>query len=120
MTTISSIMEKVGVEAFCHGNLHRADADATKDLLLKLMNDSGGGGLPKKKRANISVLKAPLTDTYNVVTVPSRDPSDPNTGVEVYIQICSDNIHDRCMTDLITHILYEPLYDQLRSRDQVS
>lgn len=36
----------------------------------------------------------------------------------MYLQIGKDNVFDRVMVDLITEMMYEPLYDQIRTKDQ--
>jgi len=118
LQTICNILETMSMEAFFHGNLTDSDAHAATKLISGLISESGGGGLPKKKRPKFPVLKVPPSTSHHLITVPSKDLSDPNTGIEVYFQIGPDNLRDRVMTDLLSHILYEPLYDQLRTRDQ--
>mmetsp|Transcript_15601 Transcript_15601/g.21691 ORF Transcript_15601/g.21691 Transcript_15601/m.21691 type:complete len:742 (-) Transcript_15601:63-2288(-) len=118
MQTICTILKTISVEAFYHGNLTASDAHAATKLISTLIKESGGGGLPKKKRPKLPVLKVPASIEHHLITVPSKDVSDPNTAIEIYFQIGPDNLRDRVMTDLLSHILYEPLYDQLRTRDQ--
>lgn len=117
---ISEILDKFAIEAFYHGNVDQSDATEAKDLILKLVDESGGGGLAKKKYPKEPVAKIPPTVAESVgsLLLPSLDPTEPNTAVEVYFQVGKDSIEERVLIDLLTHMMYEPLYDQLRTKDQ--
>lgn len=115
---LSSLLSKISVEALYYGNVDRSDADAAQSLLMNLITKSGGGGLPKKKYPQLNVTKIPLTSAPHLVTAPTRDPGDPNTCVEIYFQIGKDNIVEWVLIDLIAQMMHEPLYDQLRTKDQ--
>lgn len=116
--TVSSILESFAVEAFFHGNAAQADADKAKDVLLDMLNSSGGAVLPRKKYPPQSVLRIPSVDKPNLVVVPSKDSEEPNTACEIYVQVGKDNLRDRVLMDLLMHIMEEPLYDQIRTKDQ--
>jgi len=120
-TVISEILDSFAIEALYHGNVDQSDAIEAKDLILKLVDESGvGGGLPKKKFPKEQVIKIPPTKSQAAVTltVPSLDPTEPNTAVEVYFQMGKDNLEERVLIDLLSHMMYEPVYDQLRTKDQ--
>lgn len=117
---ISEILDSFAIEALYHGNVDQGDANEAKDLMLKLVKESGGGGLPKKKFPKEPVTKIPPTkaQTAGTLIVPSLDPTEPNTAVEVYFQMGKDNLEDRVLIDLLSHMMYEPIYDQIRTKDQ--
>ena len=117
--TISSILSEIGIEALYHGNVDDADAELAKTTILRLMQRSANnmGGLPKKKHPAQFVMKMPPSMTETLI-IPNKDPTDPNTAVEVYFQIGKDNTTERVLTDLLTEIMYEPLFDQIRTKDQ--
>jgi secreted Zn-dependent insulinase-like peptidase len=64
------------------------------------------------------VLCIPSVIQPTLVTVPSKDPEDPNTACETYIQCGKDNVRDRVLMDLLVHIMDEPIHDQIRTKDQ--
>ena len=111
----------MGIEALLHGNVDGKDAEKTKKQILDMVEASvpaGGGGLARKKFPAHPVTKVPLSDDIPKVIIPAKDITDPNTAVELYIQIGKDNIEDRVMADLLAEMMYEPLYDLVRTKDQ--
>jgi secreted Zn-dependent insulinase-like peptidase len=117
--TVSAVLEQVAVEALIHGNVTREDADKAKNMVLRLLDaDKPGTGLSRKNYPAQSVLRIPRVDGISQIVVPSKDPAEPNTACEVYIQIGKDNLRDRVLNDLLLHILDEPFYDQVRTKDQ--
>ena len=52
------------------------------------------------------------------MVLPTKNFQEPNTSVEVYFQISKDDAKARAIIDLISHILYEPMYYQLRTKEQ--
>jgi nardilysin len=127
--TSRSLLEKFAIEALYHGNVDRSDAEAARDLILSLVGKTMSGdsnndktplppGLPRKKYPSESVLRIPPSLATPTIVVPSKDTHDPNTAVEVYIQIGKDNVRDRVLVDLLVQILNEPFFDQVRTKDQ--
>lgn len=115
MSTISTILESIGVEALYHGNVDVTDAELAQREIMNLLKQDGIG-LPRKKYPPQLVLRLPPSST--TLTCPAKDPTDPNTAVEVYFQVGKDRTIDRVVADLLTEIMYEPLYDQIRTKDQ--
>jgi nardilysin len=111
-------MASVAVEAFYHGNVDSSDADAAQKSILMCLDRSGGGGLSKKKYPTEAVIQIPRNSDPQCVICPTKNVTEANTAVEVYFQIGKDNITDRVMIDMLTHMMAEPLYDQLRTKDQ--
>jgi nardilysin len=64
------------------------------------------------------VLRIPPASEVRAIAVPSKDPNDPNTAVDVYVQIGKDNVRDRVLVDLLVQILHEPFFDQVRTKEQ--
>lgn len=115
-TTISSILSKLGIEGLYHGNVDATDAERAKREISSMVEGSGGGGLQRKKYPHQHVTQMPFAT--NIVRVPNKDLTDPNTAVEIYFQVGKDNMFERVMADLLTEMIYEPLYDQIRTKDQ--
>ena len=120
-TVISEILDAFAIEALYHGNVDEDDANKAKNLITKLVDESGGGGLPRKKFPKEPVIKIPATESQNAGTliVPSLDPTEANTAVEVYFQMGKDNLEERVLIDLLSHMMYEPFYDQIRTKESI-
>jgi secreted Zn-dependent insulinase-like peptidase len=116
VNTITSILNKIGVEGLYHGNVDVTDAERAQREILDLLQKEGGG-LSRKKYPQPFVFQLPQNSSKTLLC-PAKDPTDPNTAVEVYFQVGKDNTFDRVMVDLLMEMMYEPLYDQLRTKDQ--
>jgi nardilysin len=118
MKTISQVLDKIGAEGLYHGNIDKSDATRVQNEIIGLMNASSGSavGLARKKYPRQHVFQVPTCST--VVSCGAKDPMDSNRAVEVYFQVGKDNILDRVIADLIAEMMYEPLYDQIRTKDQ--
>jgi secreted Zn-dependent insulinase-like peptidase len=115
---MTEILDRFAIDALYHGNVDRNDADAAKNLVLKLVDESGGGGLPQKKFPTEPVTKIPPLLTQDSIILPSKNPTEPNTAVEIYFQVGKDNPEERVIIDLLSHMMYEPIYDQIRTKGQ--
>ena len=114
----SQILEKLSIEALFHGNIDVRGAKAAADLIEGMLKTSGGSSLPKKKQFYQFVTKIKPAKRPIVVTLPSKDAESRNTAVEVYFQVGKDNIVERVIIDLLSHLMNEPLYNQLRTKEQ--
>ena len=120
--TVANVLSKIGAVSLYHGNVDLDGAKNAKDLILNLLRKScpeginATSGLPRKKYPTQFVLQLPARQLE--VISPSKDITEPNTAVEVYIQVGKDNVADRVMIDMLVEILYEPMYTQLRTKDQ--
>jgi len=120
--TASSLFEGYAIEGLYHGNVDRSDADKAKDLILNMVGKAGKPGLPRKKYPPQSVFRIPTSGPSKPIpriVAPSKDPAEPNTAVEVYFQIGKDNLRERVLIELLVHMMDEPFYDQLRTKDQL-
>ncbi|GKY91772.1 hypothetical protein MPSEU_000148900 [Mayamaea pseudoterrestris] len=118
MQTANTLLSDFAIEALYHGNIDKTDAVNAKNMILQLVG-TGMKGLARKSYPSQSVLKIPRSTAPTIVRVPSVDPAEPNTAVELYIQVAKDNLRERVLLDLLVHILEEPLYDQLRTKEQM-
>jgi len=115
---ITEVLTSVTIEAFYHGNVDGSDAIAAQNAILECVQKSGGGILSKKKYPTELVTQFPRQIEPLYVICPSKNVAESNTAVEVYFQVGKDNIMDRVTLDLLSHMMQEPLYDQLRTKDQ--
>lgn len=118
-STMSEMLKRLVVEAFYHGNAARSDAENAANIIYEAFTRSEHRGIPKKNLPGKFVVKAKETFDCEGITAPSLDANEPNTAVELYIQIGKDNLLDRCLVDMIAHILDEPFYAELRTKQQL-
>lgn len=114
LSNVNSLLENFCVEAFYHGNVDVSDATAVKDSILQMIGDSR---LARKQYPNQSIYRIPTG--IHSLCVPSRNDQDMNTAVEVYYQVGKDSVEDRAMIDLLVTLMEEPIYDQLRTKEQL-
>eukprot|EP00804_Cyclotella_cryptica_P020270 CCRYP_015887-RA/>CCRYP_015887-RA protein AED:0.05 eAED:0.05 QI:160/1/1/1/1/1/6/125/1294 len=124
VSTFSSVMKKMlnrmSIEALYHGNaLHKDAEEAARIINDSITRNYKHEGIPKRNLPTKLVVNAPQAVDYCDIVTSSQDPKDPNTAVEVYFQIGKDNLLDRCLVDLIAHILDEPFYAELRTKQQL-
>ena len=118
-STMNDIMKRLSIEAFYHGNADRNDANKASSIIYETFTRGDHNGIPKKNIPARLVAKAKPTIDCEGVIVPSLDPKEPNTAVELYFQCGKDCLLDRCLVDLIAHILDEPFYAELRTKQQL-
>jgi len=112
----SSLLSMVSVEALYHGNVDRTDTKLAEELIIKVT--AGSKSMPRSKYPVQHVMMVPKSKKNHEAIVPTIDPQEPNTAVEVYFQIGKDNVLDRVIVDVLVQMMYEPLYDELRTKEQ--
>lgn len=115
----SEIMDKLSADVLFHGNVSKAEAEAAAELIESMVKSSGGSGmLPRKDFYIQSVSQVPVSNKPILVTVPSKDLESCNTAVEMYFQVGKDNVVERVIIDMLIQLMQEPLYTQVRTKDQ--
>ncbi|KAL9186105.1 hypothetical protein ACHAXT_005343 [Thalassiosira profunda] len=119
---MNQLLKRMSVDAFYHGNADRKDGSEAANMIVEALT-CHHVGLPKKKIAPKLVLKTKQAFDPHQIVVPSVDPKDPNTAVEVYFQFGKDDnsagaIQQRCLVDVLEAIIDEPLYNQIRTKEQ--
>ena len=107
------LFRKMSIEALFFGNVDLSDALNAKDIISKSLE--GLVTMPKKKHPKQEVTIAPLTPVH--VILPTINEKEPNTAVEIYFQVGKDCAADRIMLDLLCQMMYEPFYDQVRTKE---
>lgn len=118
LRTVSEVLGTIAFECLYHGNVDVSDAQHAQSEILRLLEASGGTiGLARNEYPEQIVTKVP-TAADITVRCAAKDPNEPNQAVEVYLQVGGDNTFDRVMVDLLMEMMYEPLFDQVRTTDQ--
>ena len=118
MEISSALFCSLSIEALYLGNVDSTDAEAARKLICSFLSKSKGMEKKKHPKQEVLVVTSPK-DAVNCIVVPTIDPKEPNTSVEIYLQIGKDNIEERVSIDLLVQILYEPMFDQLRTKEQL-
>ena len=120
---MNALLGRLSVEALYHGNVTKEDASNAAAIIMDSLTPRHVG-LPRKKLPSKLVVKARHSPDASALTVPTIDPKDSNTAVEVYFQFAKDDnseeaLRQRVLTDVLEALLDEPLYDQVRTKEQV-
>ena len=118
---MTQLLKHLSIECLYHGNISRKDADEAVIAITDLCGHYAG--LPEKQNLSKDVLKVRRTSDQQQIIVPTIDHKDPNTAVEVYFQFGRDDnspsaVRPRVLVDVLEQILEEPLYNQIRTKDQ--
>lgn len=116
MEITSSLFKSFAIEALYLGNVDAKDAEDAKELISSFVSSCKTMEKKKCPKQEVLIVSSLNTGAHQII-VPTVDPQEPNTAVEMYIQIGKDNIEDRVLIDLLVQILYEPLFDQLRTKE---
>ena len=114
MQTISPMLRQVSIDALLHGNVTLADATKADLMLQNAITSPTSSVLPREQYPQETLIQLPLSsgESY-IITAPTKDATESNTAVEVYFQISKDDVKKRVLVDLLEHVLFEPLFDQV-------
>uniref|UniRef100_A0A7S3Q5Z2 Insulysin n=1 Tax=Chaetoceros debilis TaxID=122233 RepID=A0A7S3Q5Z2_9STRA len=115
METVADIMSKISIEGLHHGNVDKKDVEMAKEVILDAA--SGFQGLARKLHPKQQVSVVPQRENEHLIA-PTLDPNEANTAVEVYFQCGKDDVRERVIVDLLMEIMYEPMFNQLRTKEQ--
>ncbi|KAH8673592.1 peptidase M16 inactive domain-containing protein [Xylariales sp. PMI_506] len=110
------LMSQLHIEAYVHGNLYREDALKLTSMVEKTLKPRI---LPKDQLPILRSLILPPGSNY-LYRKTLRDPANVNHCIEFYLHIGSrgDRLV-RAKTQLLSQILHEPAFDQLRTKEQL-
>lgn len=116
MEISASLFKSFSIEGLYLGNVDTNDANNAVKLISTLISSCKGMEKKKHPKQEVLIVNSPKSASHHVI-VPTIDPNEPNTAIEIYIQCGKDNIEDRVLIDMLVQILYEPLFDQLRTKE---
>jgi nardilysin len=118
MRVVNKILCNISVEGLYHGNCDKEDAIALAKNIDALLTRSGGAPLARQQKPSDAINAIPSSSPR--ILIGSKNVTEPNNAVEHYFQMSSDpgNTLDRITIDLLTQIMYEPFFDQVRTKEQ--
>ncbi|KAK9153408.1 hypothetical protein Sjap_000888 [Stephania japonica] len=116
---VSGLLSQLYIEGLCHGNLSEEEVLAISDILRSKLSTSL---LPMELRHKDRVLCLP-SGANLVRDIHVKNKLEVNSVVQVYYQIEQDFGVDstrwRSLADLFSDIVEEPLFNQLRTKEQL-
>lgn len=116
---IPQLFNEIFVEALVHGNMTREEALSLGEVVSSSLPN---GGLPPGKKPRDRVISLPKGKNL-LLEAPVKNQAEENSVVEMYFQGPQDlgepSIGDRALLDLVEQIMFEPIYDQLRTKEQL-
>ncbi|CAN0250589.1 unnamed protein product [Ectocarpus sp. 12 AP-2014] len=134
---LKRLFHRVEMEGLVHGNFSEADAERVLDEIEQVAEEAavsrggggnvdvdvekgGGGGAEEVAFTYPEEPVVKLDPSQHVLyCCPSKDPTEQNCALEVYWQIGANNLEDKVIADAIEQVMDEPLYDQLRTKEQL-
>ncbi|CAM6083277.1 unnamed protein product [Calypogeia fissa] len=115
---VPQLFEQTYMEVLCHGNLSEDEAL----VLVNIFKDAFVSKvLPPELRPQELVYKLPVNSF--VLDADVKNESEDNSVVEMYFQVEQDvgeqSLRSRAMLDLFEEIVYEPCFNQLRTKEQL-
>ncbi|GJP46682.1 hypothetical protein CLOM_g5942 [Closterium sp. NIES-68] len=116
---LKSLFSRVHMEVLIHGNATEADA---LSLAAAVTDTLPVPAPPLLEIPAEHCLQLPRGASL-LVESPVGNPAEENSAVEVYYQACQDlgraSIRDRSLVDLLEQVMSEPLFDTLRTKEQL-
>lgn len=107
------ILENLKLKILIQGNIVKSRAEYLKELILTSIK-------PQKIENDMNdsqIYELPLGDTY--IKNKSHRHNDYNAIIKNYYQVGKCDIKQECLTELLASILTEPLFDILRTHQQL-
>ncbi|XP_010457845.1 PREDICTED: nardilysin-like isoform X1 [Camelina sativa] len=115
---IPELRSQIFMEALCHGNLSEDEAVNISNIFKKSLTVEP---LPSKCRHGEQITRFPVSAKL-VRDVSVKNKSETNSVVELYYQIEPEEAQStrmKAMLDLFNEIIEEPLFNQLRTKEQL-
>ena len=107
-------LNQLKVQVLVQGNISKATAVKAVDIIIDNLNCKD-----VDKNSSLESRARKLPAASNVFYVKSMLPNDKNSTTTNYIQIGSSSIRLQCLIEYIEKIMEEPLFDILRTQEQL-
>jgi secreted Zn-dependent insulinase-like peptidase len=105
------------VAAYVGGNLDAAEARACFDGCVAALG--APPPLPASARLDEGCARLVGGGAHPVVALPAKNPAETNCAVELYFQLAPQSAEEGARLSLLEHIMFEPLFDSLRTKQQL-
>jgi len=121
----ASLLRRVKIRLFTHGNLAPQTAEA---LAADALQALGSSALPPSEVPELRLLRLPcesevwLRQHADVLSPLQRkhcNPNDTNSAVEVYLQLGEDARPTTMLVELLAQVIHKPAEQQLRTVEQL-
>lgn len=106
-------LQRLKVQMLVQGNIEATTAVEAANCVLRNLSCSSIG------EANIESRATKIPSGSNVLYVKSMLPNDKNSTTTNYIQLGPSSIRLQCLVEFIEKIMEEPLFDVLRTHEQL-
>ncbi|KAF4685801.1 hypothetical protein FOZ60_006075 [Perkinsus olseni] len=116
---LDTTVKQHGVKAECLmlGNLDKEFVEEIESMVEAEMKAHAVQHLQPADFPYLQCLEIPLGHT--VYLEETQDPTEQNSVLEAYYQCSPNNIRDRVLLDLLESVMEEPLFDTLRTKQQL-
>eukprot|EP00026_Physarum_polycephalum_P000474 Phypoly_transcript_00475.p1 GENE.Phypoly_transcript_00475~~Phypoly_transcript_00475.p1 ORF type:complete len:990 (+),score=181.17 Phypoly_transcript_00475:1631-4600(+) len=111
---VNKMLREIHIEGILHGNLTEEEA---KKFAQAVSSTLGAKPLPKVQMPEHRIVKLPRGDY--IFREPGPNPENVNHAVHNIYQIGPENARQNALLDLVSHILSDPAYQQLRNVEQL-
>ena len=127
---VTTALQSLDIQILVAGNILPADALRITEMLSSMPREENElsdpldseGLLPcvwsGSNRSVRRVVRLPLAECV-ILTCSPDDPKEPNVCLEVYFQHELYDVGQVALMDLLEQVLYEPFFDELRTKKQV-
>ncbi|KAI0815411.1 peptidase M16 inactive domain-containing protein [Xylaria sp. FL0064] len=113
---LKQVMSQLHIEAYTHGNVYKEDSLKLTDMIKSILKPRV---LPKEEWPIMRSLAFPSGSNY-LYKKTLKDPANVNHCLGYYLHIGDKGDRlIRAKTQLLDQILYEPAFDQLRTKEQL-
>jgi len=113
-----TLFAQLHIELLIHGNIDEVGA---RSLCEMVQSEVEGASIPELAKELYPEQKVVCMDPekHLIYCCPSKDPTEKNSAIVVYWQTQQDSIKERVVLDIIEYLMEEPIYDTLRTKEQL-
>lgn len=111
---VAKMLQEIHIEGILHGNLTEEEAKRFAKAVEEILRPKA---LPKVQMPEHRIVKLPKGDF--IFREPGPNPENINNAVHNIYQIGAESARLNALVDLVSHILSDPAYQQLRNVEQL-
>lgn len=115
---LPDMLKKIYIEAFAHGNLVDSDVQIVINTIKSTLQENNCSSIDKSDRFVERCLLLQPSKQLTVVE-PVKNVEEENSVIEVFYQICYQDLSNRVMLSLFEQCIYEQCFNNLRTKQQL-